>query len=55
MKKWIIPLAGIVAITILESVALANGINGAGLSVAFAAIGALVAGGAIKTWPTKGA
>ena len=41
---------GVGAVTALEIVALLNGINGTYLSIAIAAIVAVVTGGAIKLW-----
>ena len=50
VKLWLIPLAGIAAIVILEIVALLKGIDGSLLAIAFSAIGAIATGGAIKIW-----
>lgn len=41
MKKYIIPLVAIISIAGLETVAIFNGINGAGLGVAMATIGGI--------------
>lgn len=50
MKKrhWIIPLAGIAAIAVIEVTAIKADINGAYLALSMGAIGAIVTGGTIK-------
>ena len=52
MKLLILPLAGILAIVGLECLALAKGINGGLMALAFAGIGAIATGGGIKLYGT---
>ena len=53
MKAWLIPLVAILAITAMEIIALANGINGHLLSVAMGAVGAIAGGSAVWAWISR--
>ncbi len=51
--RYVIPLVGIMSITVLEAFAIGHGINGTAMSIALSGIAAIAGGGGVYTWLKK--